>query len=306
VTVVLTGEGSDELLAGYGKYPRALFNWRAGGLYTRVMPGPMRRWATDRLLPALPSSLRRYVQRSFLAVEHTPEAAFFDNFAAVPLARQRELFGGRLRAGATREQAYGASRAWLDRAGNRPLLDRVLYADIKTYLVELLMKQDQMSMAASIESRVPFLDHELVELVAAMPAEWKLSGFTTKRVLREAVKDLLPESILSRPKMGFPVPFDQWSRGAWHGVVRDVLLDRRTRERGLFETAQVTRVLDDHAAGRSRGGDILWSLLNLELWYRTWIDGGGVQHLAAPAPAAAGTREAALVGGLAGHGVKAT
>jgi asparagine synthase (glutamine-hydrolysing) len=286
VTVVLTGEGSDELLAGYGKYPRALLNWRVGGVYSRVMPSVARRWMAERVIPALPGRLARYARRSFLAVEHTPEAAFFDNFAAVPLARQRELFNGRLRPGATREGAYGASRVWLDRPGDQPMLDRLLYADIKTYLVELLMKQDQMSMAASIESRVPFLDHKLVEFVATMPVEWKLSGLTTKRVLREAAKDLLPDSILRRPKMGFPVPFAIWSRGPWHGLVRDVLLDRRARERGLFDAPQVTRLLDDHAAGRTEGGDILWSLLNLELWYRTWIDGEGVQHLSAPSAAA--------------------
>ena len=93
------------------------------------------------------------------------------------------------------------------------LLDRMLYADLKTYLVELLMKQDQMSMAASIESRVPFLDHELVEFAARLPDSWKLRGFTTKRILRAAAADLLPREILERPKMGFPVPFADWMRG---------------------------------------------------------------------------------------------
>ena len=88
----------------------------------------------------------------------------------------------------------------------------MLYADMKTYLVELLMKQDQMSMAASIESRVPFLDHHLVEFVAGLPADRKLSGFSTKRILREAVRDVLPREILERPKMGFPVPFGSWLR----------------------------------------------------------------------------------------------
>jgi asparagine synthase (glutamine-hydrolysing) len=305
VTVVLTGEGSDELLAGYGKYPRALANWRLGGVYARVAPEPVRRWISDRVVPALPARLARYARRSFLTVDHTPEAAFFDNFAAVPIARQRDLLDRRLRPSATRERAYATSRNWLDRASGRPLLERVLYADIKTYLVELLMKQDQMSMAASIESRVPFLDHKLVEFVATMPSAWKLSGFTTKRVLREAAKDLLPASILQRRKMGFPVPFTLWTRGAWHGVVRDVLLDRRARERGVFEPAQVARLLDDHVAGRSEVGDVLWSLLNLELWYRTWIDGGGVQQLGAP-PAltrSPATPEPVPTGGLAGIGV---
>jgi asparagine synthase (glutamine-hydrolysing) len=287
VKVVLTGEGSDELLAGYGKYPRALLNWRAGGIYTRVMPAIVRDAVAARVVPALPARLRRYARRSFLGVEHTPEATFFDNFAGVPLRDQRRLLSSRLRPLATPAGAYASSRAWFDRAGARPMLDRVLYADIKTYLVELLMKQDQMSMAASIESRVPFLDHCLVELAARMPAQWKLSGLTTKRVLREAARDLLPRSILERPKMGFPVPFAHWTRGAWHEAARDVLLDRRTRERGLLEAAAVERLLTDHRSGAVNGGDAIWALMNLELWFRTFIDGGGVQTLPAIGGAAA-------------------
>jgi len=141
------------------------------------------------------------------------------------------------------------------------------------------MKQDQMSMAASIESRVPFLDHRLVEFAATLPDEWKLQGWTTKRILRESMKGLLPDSILNRPKMGFPVPFANWTRGAWNGVARDVLLDRRSRERGLIDPPAIERLLDDHAAGRTDGGDRIWSLLNLELWYRTFIDQEGIQTL---------------------------
>jgi asparagine synthase (glutamine-hydrolysing) len=163
------------------------------------------------------------------------------------------------------------------------MLDRLLYADMKTYLVELLMKQDQMSMATSIESRVPFLDHRLVEFAARLPDEWKLSGLTTKRVLRLAMDGILPKTILNRPKMGFPVPFGAWTRGSWSGVMRDVLLDRRTRERGIVNPVAVEQLIADHTAGRTNGGDRLWSLLNLELWYRTFIDGGGVQTLSAPA-----------------------
>jgi asparagine synthase (glutamine-hydrolysing) len=136
-----------------------------------------------------------------------------------------------------------------------------------------------MSMAASIESRVPFLDHKLVEFAAGLPDRWKLSGWTTKRVLRESMKGLIPESILKRPKMGFPVPFASWTRGAWKGVARDVLLDRRARERGVIDPAAVDRLLTAHAAGRIDGADRIWSLLNLELWHRTFIDKEGVQTL---------------------------
>ncbi len=283
VKVVLTGEGSDELLAGYGKYPRALWNWRLGGMYERAIPRAVRSWIGSAMVPRLPGRLRHYATRSFLAVDHTAAATFFDNFAAIRLADQQRLLAPPFAARATAETAYSASLAYLGSPGARDgLLDRLLYADIKTYLVELLMKQDQMSMAASIESRVPFLDHVLVEYAARLPAEWKLSGLTTKRILRESMKGVLPDAILSRPKMGFPVPFGHWMRGPWHTVAREVLLDRRARQRGITDPQAVERVLGLHARGDGQFADSIWSLMNLELWFRTFIDGEGVQTLPVP------------------------
>src|SRR3954471_13983807 len=280
VKVVLTGEGSDELLAGYGKYPRVAWNWRAAARYERMLPGAVRSSIARGVIPMLPAKLARYARRSFLAMGRTPESMFFDNFSAIRLADQRQLLSPALREAATRANAYGSSLDYFNAPnGSSTLLDRLLYADIKTYLVELLMKQDQMSMAASIESRVPFLDHELVEFAATLPDHWKLHGWTTKRILRESMKGLLPETILNRPKMGFPVPFAGWTRGGWNGVARDVLLDRRSRERGLIDPPAVERLLTDHAAGRTDGGDRIWSLLNLELWHRTFIDQEGIQTL---------------------------
>lgn len=134
-------------------------------------------------------------------------------------------------------------------------------------------------MAASIESRVPFLDHELVEFAAGLPPRMKLRGFTTKWILREAVKSLLPPAILTRRKMGFPVPFGLWMKGAWQDVARDVLLDPRSRQRGLVNPAAVERLIAAHVSGETDGGDALWGLMNLELWYRTHIDRDGVQTL---------------------------
>ena len=286
VTVVLTGEGSDELLAGYGKYPRALLNWRLGRLYAAAVPGVVRRQLAG-LTEHLPGRLGRYARRSFLAVEHAPEMAFFDNFAAVNLARQRQLLSPRLQALIRRDAAYGSVMAAFDRpSAGRPLLDRLLYADLKTYLVELLMKQDQMSMAASIESRVPFLDHHLVEFAWRLAPDRKLSGFTTKRILRDAIADVVPASILNRPKAGFPVPFGRWLQSGWHSVARDVLLDRRARERDLLAPAAVERLVEAAARGVHGSADVVWSLVNLELWFRTFIDGEGVQTLPSPVPAA--------------------
>jgi len=134
-------------------------------------------------------------------------------------------------------------------------------------------------MAASIESRVPFLDHRLVEFASGLPARMKLRGFTTKWILREAVRGILPPEILTRKKMGFPVPFGVWMRGPWKEVARDVLLDSRSRQRGIIAPESVERLISAHATGQVNGADAIWSLLNLELWYRTHIDGDGVQTI---------------------------
>jgi len=278
VKVVLTGEGSDELLAGYGKYWRALANWRAARAYHRLVPGAVRSLVAAGVVPHLPWRIGRLARRSFLAVPPQPAEMFLDTFAAMPLQQQRRLLQPSVLAGAT---PYAPSLHYFERINGRStLLDRLLYMDVKTYLVELLMKQDQMSMSTSIESRVPFLDHVLVEFVARLPPRLKLHRLTTKRILRDAMQGIVPRGILTRRKMGFPVPFAAWVRGPWHGTARDVLLDRRTRERGLVDSAAVAKLLDGHRSGRLDGGDAIWALVNLELWHRTFIDGGGIQTLA--------------------------
>ncbi len=288
VKVVLTGEGSDELLAGYGRYPRALFNWRAGSIYSRTVPAAIRSRLAESVA-SLPGTLGRYVRRSFVGVDHTPEHAFFDNFAAINLSTQRRVLSPRVAPMVSPKVAYGPSMAYFNTPGDDAgVLSRFLYADLKGYLVELLMKQDQMSMAASIESRVPFLDHHLVEFAARLPADRKLSGFSTKRILREAAADILPHRILTRRKMGFPVPFASWLRGNWGDVVREVLLDRRSRQRGLTVTTTLEQMFAPEA--RTAHADVIWTLFNLELWYRTFIDGHGVQTL--PVPSAVMTSDA--------------
>ena len=156
------------------------------------------------------------------------------------------------------------------------------YADIKTYLVELLMKQDQMSMAASIESRVPFLDHQLVEFVGALPPRLKLRGLTTKWILREAVRDLLPRGDPDAPEDGLP------------GAVRDMDARRVERRRARRAARPPQPRARHHRPGQRRAADRTstprdaptaatrcGALLNLELWYRTFIDGEGVQTLPA-------------------------
>jgi asparagine synthase (glutamine-hydrolysing) len=135
------------------------------------------------------------------------------------------------------------------------------------------MKQDQMSMASSIESRVPFLDDRLVEHVAAMPGRLKLRGWTTKAVLRAAVRDLVPPAILARRKMGFPVPVGRWLRGGFWPVVEELVLGLRARSRGFFNPHTLRQLADEHRSGRARHDDRLWLLINLEIWHRIFCEG---------------------------------
>ncbi len=151
------------------------------------------------------------------------------------------------------------------------LLDQMLAADMKTYLHELLMKQDQMSMAASIESRVPFLDHKLVEFAAALPTSMKLRGLQTKYILRRAMRGRLPAQILSRKKMGFPVPVGKWLRGRFTHIVDEYVLGDRARERGVFEGEYVSELVRRHKAGEDHT-ERLWALINFEIWQRRFFD----------------------------------
>jgi asparagine synthase (glutamine-hydrolysing) len=153
------------------------------------------------------------------------------------------------------------------------ILDRMSRTDLQTYLHELLMKQDQMSMAASIESRVPFLDDRLVEHVASLPSALKVRMWQTKAIFREAVRDIIPAEILTRRKMGFPVPLNQWLRRDFWPVVREFVIGSRATDRGLFDRPALVRMAEDHRAGRAQHGDRLWLLVNLEIWQRIFCDG---------------------------------
>jgi asparagine synthase (glutamine-hydrolysing) len=177
---------------------------------------------------------------------------------------------------------YRQMRSYFERSDAHSLLNRMLYTDIKTYLHELLMKQDQMSMAASIESRVPFLDHKLVEFTARLPERLKLrNGWTTKYVLRRAMKGVLPEPIMARKKMGFPVPVGKWFRGEFAHVIDEYVLSERVAERGIFDREFVSTLVARHQAGENHS-ERLWALVNFEMWLRRFIDGEGLGEESRP------------------------
>ncbi len=271
VKVVLTGEGADETLAGYGRYAKTLQLLNYGGKYESVTPGFLRN-AVRAGVSALPGGAGRKLERTFLARGADIENLFFDNFGVFPRAMQAELFSAATKEKITDLNPYARQNEWLGRTDATDILDQLLYADTKTYLHELLMKQDQMSMAASIESRVPFLDHKLVEFSARMPREMKLRGGTTKWILREAMKGILPSEILDRPKMGFPVPVGNWFRGDFKHIVDEYVLSARAEARGIFDPAFVRSLVARHNSGENHD-ERIWALVNFEIWQRRFFEG---------------------------------
>ncbi len=192
--MVLTGEGGDELFAGYMKYRATLWNLRWSPLYRKLVPEALRnlvRGAVGSRL--LPEPVRRKLRHTFLNHPEIFEQIYFDNFYSVfPQEEQPRLFTPQLAAELRGVNAYAGSMAFYRPGDRENLLSRLLYLDIKTYLVELLMKQDQMSMAASIESRVPFLDHKLLEFAVRIPARHKVRYLSGKYLLRKAMEGRLP------------------------------------------------------------------------------------------------------------------
>jgi asparagine synthase (glutamine-hydrolysing) len=268
VKVVLTGEGADELFLGYNWYRVTAWNQRLGQGYSALTSAAFRR-EVGRLITRLPQGARRYTQRSFLALEPGIRSLFHENFAAFPDAVRGQL----LRNPALRDADPYAKHLARYQESPGGVLDRMSRADLQTYLVELLTKQDRMSMAASIESRVPFLDHELVEHVVALPERFKVRGFTTKAVLRRALEGRVPREILHRKKMGFPVPFAGWLRGPLRPLLDWLVVAPRALDRGLFEPDLLRHLAREHEAGIANHGDRLWLLANLEIWQRIFIDG---------------------------------
>ncbi len=273
VKVVLTGEGSDETLAGYNRYRVTEYNARLGAQYQRFVPRFARR------------GLRRTLEvcrrpRAFASARRAPSSCVAristsSTSTTSPCSDARrsvQLLSPEVRAELAPVDPYAAYHAAFARVPGRPLLSQLLYADVKTYLHELLMKQDQMSMAASIESRVPFLDHPLTEWVAVLPETMKLRGTTTKWILRRSMQGRLPAPILARRKMGFPVPIGSWLRSRWQPLLGEYVTGARARARGLFDAGAVDRLVSEHLRGVNHS-ERLWALLTFEIWARVFLDG---------------------------------
>jgi len=273
VKMVLTGEGSDEILVGYPKHVVERF---ADGYQT--LPGYMRHRLIAPLTKALPYDFRRVKTAvANLNIDDWQER-YVRWFGALNRAERDQL--SVLGLSDTPQQpalrgnhggAMGFNIPPFDGDPDNSTLRRMLYFDQTSWLPDnLLERGDRMTMAASVEARVPFLDHKLAEFVSALPDKYRVRGLRTKWVLREAGKSVIPASILARPKVGFRVPVNEWFR---HGM-RDFLLDHlqstSSLTRAYYAPAVLDRVLAEHLDGKQNHEKVLWSLLNLEIWQRQY------------------------------------
>jgi asparagine synthase (glutamine-hydrolysing) len=260
VKMVLTGEGSDEILGGY---PKHVFE-RFAQPY-QLMPGFLRHKMIEPLTQSLPYGFRRAKTAvTNLNIEDWAER-YPRWFGALNNRERDELTVLRVAA------SHGEGSPPFDSDASNSSLRRILYSDQTSWLPDnLLERGDRMTMAASIESRVPFLDHELAGYVSSLPDSYRVKGLTTKWVLREAGKKLIPAAILNRPKVGFRVPVNRWFQGPMKDYLRGHLQGADSRTRGYFDGQVLDRVLGDHIEGRHNHEKLLWALLNLEIWHRQY------------------------------------
>jgi len=267
VTVALNGDGGDELFAGYERFAAA----RLAEAY-RKTPQFIQRWLA-RLLGALPesTSYRGFVRRARRFAESAP----------LPLLERYlgwvGVFSDDLRASLlTDDQEIDVTEHFanhLNRTEDLDPISQLLYLNTKTYLPEdLLVKADRMSMANSLEARAPFLDQHFIQFAAEIPPSLKLNGLTTKYILKKALRGVVPQEIIDRPKHGFGVPVGKWFRTDLKDYVKEMLLSPKALKRGYFREEALRWLIRQHQEGKRDFGHQLWTLLTFELWHRIFID----------------------------------
>jgi asparagine synthase (glutamine-hydrolysing) len=277
VKVVLSGDGGDELFAGYDKYvvEQKERNYRhipsllrgACGLIGSAMPEGMKG--------------RRFLRHMAL----NGSRRYLDAITMLGHEQQQSLFSAGI-AGHMLQQDMWHDMAQCLASQKGDWLSALQYLDFKHYLpLDVLTKVDRMSMAHSIEARVPLLDHKLVEFAATIPAGLKLHNGSTKHIFKQALRGILPDTVLDRRKQGFAVPLGQWFRNEPKGFLHDLLLSDRSRARGIFNSAYIEKLLAMHQRGRALDLQ-LWTLISFELWCRRFLDSPVTLAARNPAPAA--------------------
>jgi asparagine synthase (glutamine-hydrolysing) len=267
VTVVLSGDGGDELFAGYDWYVADRI-----ASYYQKLPGELRRRWIPLLLSRIPPSskkkgavnkLKRFVEGAALPqpLRHFRWSTFLTEDG------KGRLYSAELKRSAAELDAGARFVAYLEAVEGADPLWRQQFADIKTYLVDdILAKVDRMSMANSLEARTPFLDYRVVEFAAGLPSHLKLKGLQTKYLLKQCMAARLPKEILHRKKEGFSIPIKNWLKKELRPLMEDVLSEQRIKREGLFDASCIARLKADHLSGAANNSHQLWSLILFECW----------------------------------------
>ena len=273
VTVALSGDGGDELFAGYDRYRAVEFAGRIDR-WPRLLRGMMASSVWQRFPASVrQQALSRRVKRFLAMVGLPPERRYANWISIFDDFRRPSLFSAGFQ---QTLQGYDGASFLMDeyaRCLEPDFVQRTTCVDVESYLpCDILTKVDIASMAFSLEARSPFMDHRVVELAARIPRAWKMDRRRSKKILVDTFRDLLPESIQTRRKMGFGVPLDHWFRNELKEFVTDTLLDSRTLGRGYFDPAAIRRLLQEHARSEWDHSSRLWLLLVFELWHRQFLD----------------------------------
>jgi asparagine synthase (glutamine-hydrolysing) len=288
VTVALSGDGGDELWAGYTRHRVEQWEQSARGAL-----GTARR-AVGWLGSALPLSVKGARSLRHLASQPDQAYAFKHAYGMFEPRAKARLYSRDFADAVRHFDPFASFRdAYRDCASPDPM-DRALYVDARTYMIDdVLTKVDRMSMAVSLEAREPLLDHKLLEFAARVPIALKLKNGRSKYLLRRILERRVPRSITERGKCGFAAPIGEWLRGPLAAMTSDLLLDGRLRERGIFEPREIERIWNEHRTRRVEHPHRLWQLVMLELWFRQFIDAPStITRPAALRTAAAGRRRA--------------
>jgi len=273
VTVALGGDGGDELFAGYPTY----YAHTVAAKYNKI-PAFLRSGLIEPVVNALPVSTdnlsfdykaKRFV-RSAKYDDVTRHHGWFGSFS---IDQHKQLFTKNVLA-QTDADIYRGIRELVDASDAKNVIERMQYADINYYLAEdILTKVDRAAMAVSLETRAPFLDPRIGQFAASIPIEYKLKGKSGKVILKEAMKDLLPQNILHRPKKGFGIPIAEWLKGRLNGLMHEMLSPKRLNQQGLFNVDYVQKLMKEHETGTASHHKELWTLLVLQLWIDNFLPG---------------------------------
>jgi asparagine synthase (glutamine-hydrolysing) len=268
VTVALSGDGGDEIFAGYERY--AIHLRRKA--FERVPPRVWR-YYREKIYPRLPGEMRG--KKFSYNVSLPWRERYVDGISFVPsFERDMPLLSDEFRSLLHDHDPENVMYRYFELARAKDPVSQMLYVDTKTYMVaDILTKVDRMSMAASLEVRVPILDHLFVEWATGLPAEWKIRKGQLKYILRKLAERVgVPREVLHRPKQGFALPLVHWMRYELKDLILSVLLDPRTLQRGYFQARGVRQLLEEHFRGRRNHSSRIWRLLVFELWHRNYLE----------------------------------